>query len=91
MTNPETTPPLVPPHQGEGKQSKKLDKAALISLSFELGYIIAIPLVFLGLLGKWADARLEHSFPWMTLLGIGLAMVATVIWIIQNLKKYINK
>ncbi len=69
---------------------RKLDKPAMISLSFELGYIIAIPLVVLGLLGKWGDKHWNHTFPWMTLLGIGLAIFATTIWLIQKLKGYVK-
>lgn len=69
---------------------KKLDKGAIVSLSLELGYIIALPLVILGLLGKWADSRLHHAFPWVTLIGIALAIASTTIWITQKLKTYIK-
>jgi hypothetical protein len=69
---------------------KKLDKAAMISLSLELGYIIAIPLVALGLLGKWADLHWHHAFPWMTLIGIALAIFATTLWLVQKFKGYIK-
>ena len=68
----------------------KLDKPALISLSFELGYIIALPIVILGFLGKWFDAHFHHTFPWVTLIGIGLAIILTTIWLIQKLQKYIK-
>ncbi len=69
---------------------KKVDRGALISLSFELGYIIAIPLVVLGLLGKWGDSHWHHQFPWMTLVGMGLAIAATTIWITKKVKNYIK-
>jgi hypothetical protein len=69
---------------------KKLDKAMMVSLSFELGYIIALPLVVLGLLGKWGDKHWGHTFPWMTLVGIGLAIFATTLWLVQKLKGYIK-
>lgn len=71
--------------------SKNLDKRALISLSFELGYVIALPLVIFGLAGKWLDGRMGNEFPIMTLIGIGLAIFFTTVWLIQKLKKYIKQ
>jgi hypothetical protein len=65
-----------------------LDKRALISLSFELGYIIALPLIIFGLIGKWLDGRAGNSFPVFTLLGVGLAIVSTTVWLFKRLKKY---
>ncbi len=72
------------------KNSNSLDKRAMISLSFELGYIIALPLVIFGLVGKWLDGRMGNEFPVMTLIGIGLAIFATTLWIINKLRKYIK-
>ncbi|MEO8065233.1 MAG: AtpZ/AtpI family protein [Candidatus Doudnabacteria bacterium] len=72
------------------QKPKKLDKAALISLSFELGYIIAIPLVVLALLGKWIDNNMHHTLPWVTLIGIVLAIASTTAWLTYRLKKYIK-
>ncbi len=69
---------------------KKVDRSALISLSFELGYIIAIPLVILGLLGRWLDARMQNEFPMFTLIGIVLAIAATTTWITKKVKNYIK-
>jgi hypothetical protein len=69
---------------------KKLDRGALISLSFELGYIIALPLVILGLVGKWLDTKMGNDFPTMTLIGIALAIASTTIWISRKVKTYIK-
>lgn len=84
----------ISPKLGEGgsklKGARPIDKAALISLSMELGYIIAIPLVILALLGKWGDKHWHHSFPWMTLVGILLAIVSTTVWLTKKLKAYIK-
>jgi len=74
--------------QNPQKPIKPIDRAALIGLSFELGYIIAIPLVVFALLGKWGDTHWHHSFPWMTLTGIVLAIVATTLWLTKRLKTY---
>ena len=72
------------------KLPNQLDKRALISLSFELGYIIALPLVFFGLVGKWLDVRMGNEFPVITLIGIATSITSTVIWITKRLKKYIK-
>ncbi|HTL39479.1 MAG TPA: AtpZ/AtpI family protein [Methylomirabilota bacterium] len=77
------------PNNGQNNP-KRVDKPALISLSFELGYIIAIPLVIFALSGKWVDNHFHHSFPWVTLIGIGIAIFTTTIWLIQRLQKYIK-
>jgi hypothetical protein len=84
METPQKNPNL------DGQVPKKLDKAAIISLSFELGYIIAIPVVVLGIGGRWIDHRLHHSFPWVTLIGIALAIMSTTIWLTQKLKGYLK-
>lgn len=72
------------------KKSDNLNKGALVSLSFELGYIIALPLIILGLAGKWLDGRAHNTFPVFTLIGIVLAIAATTAWLIRKLKKYIQ-
>lgn len=43
-------------------------------LAWELGYTIAIPIVLLALLGRWADRMLGTS-PWLLLLGVLLSTV----------------
>lgn len=44
-----------------------------LSLAWELGYSIAVPLVIFALLGRWLDRKLATS-PWLFLLGIILAV-----------------
>ncbi len=72
------------------EKPNKVDRRALISLSFELGYIIAIPLVVLGLLGKWLDGKTANEFPMYTLIGIGVAILATTLWITKKIRNYIK-
>ncbi|OGE79335.1 MAG: hypothetical protein A2751_05095 [Candidatus Doudnabacteria bacterium RIFCSPHIGHO2_01_FULL_46_14] len=66
---------------------KRLDKRELISIAFELGFIIALPIVALGFAGKWLDAR-SNTEPLFTLLGILLAIVSTSVWIYRKFKEY---
>ncbi|OGE83238.1 MAG: hypothetical protein A3B10_01105 [Candidatus Doudnabacteria bacterium RIFCSPLOWO2_01_FULL_44_21] len=71
-------------------EEPKLDRSAIISLSFELGYIIALPLVILGLVGKWLDGKMGNEFPYLTIVGILLAITTTTFWLIKRLKRYIK-
>ena len=71
-------------------QKKIVNKWALVSIALELGFIIALPLVGLGLVGKWLDAKVGNETLWFTLAGIILAISATTIWLTQKLKGYIK-
>jgi hypothetical protein len=66
-----------------------ITKWTMASLAAEFGFIIAIPLVVLGLLGKWLDARID-TFPLFTLAGIVLAVVSTSVWMYKRLKGYVR-
>jgi len=71
-------------------KDKMTNKWALASLGLELGFIIALPLVALGLAGKWLDHKIGNATPWFTLLGIILAITSTTIWLTKRLKQYIK-
>ena len=68
---------------------QKPSRAELVSLAFELGFIIALPIVALGLGGKWLDAK-QGTEPLFTLLGILLAIISTSVWIYRKFKGYFN-
>ena len=74
----------------ESDNRKTINRSSIISLSFELGYIIAIPLVALALLGKWLDKHYGNEFPFLTLLGIALAIATTTFWLIKRLSRYVK-
>lgn len=61
----------------------------LVSLSMELGFIIALPLVALGLAGKWLDNKFETE-PLFTLAGIILAITATTIWLTRRFRELLK-
>ena len=42
-------------------------------LAWELGYTIAVPIVALALVGRWADRQLETS-PWLLLAGVVMSV-----------------
>lgn len=73
----------------EEKPNVSLTKWRLVNLAFELGFIIALPLVALGLLGKWLDQKFA-SEPWLTLIGILFAIVSTTIWLTRRIKELMN-
>ncbi|MFA5926367.1 MAG: AtpZ/AtpI family protein [Parcubacteria group bacterium] len=60
------------------------------SLAWELGYLIAIPLVVLALLGRFID-RKYHTEPWFFLLGIILAILITSYTVYKKSKDIIDK
>jgi hypothetical protein len=64
-------------------------KLQMAHLAFELGYIIALPLVGLALLGKHFDAKFGTE-PALTLGGIALAIVVTTVWLTRKFKKYLK-
>ena len=70
--------------------SKIPNKWNLVSLASELGFIIALPLVGFGLLGKWLDDKMGNEVAWFTLIGIAFAITATTIWLTKRLKQYIK-
>ena len=69
----------------EQKPNDVIKKWRLVNLAFELGFIIALPLVGLALLGKWLDEKLG-SDPWLTLIGILFAIIGTTIWLTRKFR-----
>lgn len=61
-----------------------------LSLAGQLGYTIAIPLVFLALAGRFVDKKYGTS-PWFLLAGILLALVVTSIWITKKSMTIMNE
>ena len=76
----------------EKKQEKprSINKWEMANLAFELGFIIALPLVAFGLLGKWLDSKFGTE-PWLTILGILFAIISTTVWLTRKIKYLIGK
>jgi F0F1-type ATP synthase assembly protein I len=70
-------------------QPQKPNKWALVGLATEMGFIIALPLLVFILIGKKLDLRF-HTTPWLTLVGILLAIGASTAWLTKRLKEYIK-
>lgn len=78
------------PSETNKEPRKTLEKWELVGFAWELGYIIALPIVVFGLVGKQIDRHFHHEMPWVTLVGILLAIIATTIWLTKRLKRYIK-
>lgn len=62
------------------EKPRKVTKWTMVALAFELGYIIALPIIILGLFGKYLDARFD-SDPYFKLGGVLLAIVTSTLWL----------
>ena len=58
-------------------------------LAGELGYTIAIPIVLLALLGRWADRQFESS-PWLLLAGIVVSIFISSALVYRKVSKIIK-
>ena len=61
-----------------------------LSFAWDFGFIIAVPLIVLGTLGKYADARWGTK-PLASLIGIGLAIVISSVWMYQHLAPFVGQ
>lgn len=62
---------------------KKTDQSfSALSLAWQLGYTIAVPIVFLALLGRFLDKKLGTS-PFLLLLGV-LVSIAVSSWAVYK-------
>lgn len=72
------------------EDKNKHDDFKPYSFAFELGYIITIPIVVFGLVGRFLDKKFESS-PILLLLGIFIAMIISSIGIYKKVITIINK
>lgn len=56
-----------------------------LELAFELGYLIAVPIVLFGLGGRFVDRWLGTS-PWLLLIGIVLAVVLSGVGVSRKIR-----
>ncbi|MAF80227.1 hypothetical protein CL629_04065 [bacterium] len=74
--------------QSSTKESKN-SLGAAVSLAWGLGYKIALPIVALGLLGRFLDIRLGTSFIFL-LVGIFVSLALSSLLIYQQIKQIIK-
>ncbi len=61
-----------------------------VSLAFQLGYTITIPLVILALVGRFLDKRFNSS-PLFLLIGIVLSMIISSVALFVKMKRITAK
>ena len=61
-----------------------------LSLAWQLGYSIAIPLVLLALLGRFLDKRFGTS-PWLLLVGIFLSLIVSTFAVYYKTVKILSE
>lgn len=71
----------------ETPQRKALWQA--LNMAWELGYMIAVPLVIFALVGRWADGRF-HTKPWLFLGGVILAIMSTSLLLVRKFTRIIR-
>lgn len=73
------------------KNGQNNDKSwSALSLAWELGYTIAIPIVIFALLGRFLDKKLGTS-PFLLLAGIFLSLIITTIGITKKTMKVMKE
>ena len=60
-----------------------------LGMAWELGYIIAIPIVVLGLGGRLLDKRFDTS-PWLFLAGVLVSILLTSFGLVWKFKKLLK-
>jgi len=71
------------------KTSKPEKSWSAVSLAWQLGYTIAIPLVVFALAGRYLDKKLGTT-PFLLLFGILLSIGVTSWMVYQKTKKFLN-
>ncbi|KKU13642.1 MAG: hypothetical protein UX17_C0012G0015 [Parcubacteria group bacterium GW2011_GWC2_45_7] len=77
---------------GSSQQSSN-DKGSTwsaLSLAWELGYTIAVPIVVFALLGRLLDRRLGTT-PWLLLIGIFVSIVVSSVSVYFKTMKIIGR
>jgi len=63
---------------------------SLFSLAWDLGWMIAIPIILFGVGGAIMDKKL-HSSPWLLLLGFAISLSLTSFFIYFKITKVLNE
>ena len=61
-----------------------------LGIAWELGYVIAIPIVVFGLLGRFLDKKFQTS-PWLLLAGIIISIAISSFGLVSKFKKMLKK
>ncbi|MBI4239729.1 AtpZ/AtpI family protein [Candidatus Uhrbacteria bacterium] len=63
---------------------------SMLGYAWEIGYMIAIPLIGFAFLGRFIDKKLATS-PLFLLLGIGLAIIISTVIVVRKTKEALEQ
>jgi len=72
------------------EKNKNESSWSAVSLAWQLGYSVAVPLVVLAFLGRFLDKKLETS-PWLLLTGILFSIFMSSYLVYKKTLDIINK
>lgn len=71
------------------EENKEKNLFSVVSLAWELGYVVAVPLIIFALVGRFLDKKLETS-PWIFLLGVVISIIVSVFMVYRKADKIIK-
>lgn len=80
----------VQSNQKKDRKTKEAGVWSALSLAWQLGYTIAIPLVVLALAGRFLDKHFGTS-PWLLLAGIFLSLVVSTFAVYYKTVKILSE
>jgi F0F1-type ATP synthase assembly protein I len=73
------------------EENEKNEKSwSAVTLAWELGYSIAVPLVGLALVGRFLDKKFDTS-PWLLLVGILISILISSFLVYRKTSDILNK
>lgn len=81
MNNFETKP--SPAKESKSQEIKKITFAKTLSLALQFAFIVALPLLLFGGIGKWLEQKYDNKL-WL-MLGLLLALTTTAVWFYKKI------
>jgi len=75
--------------QKKPNKSYGFETAKVLSVAFEMGFVIALPIVVLGYFAKRLDD--QHHTHWFVYLAIVVALAISTTWLYQRLQELAKK
>lgn len=69
------------------KQSYGPGSLLVLAVAFEMGFIIALPILILAVAGRWLDTR-HHTQVWLY-VGIVLALASSITWLFHRFESMV--
>ena len=67
----------------------RFETTKVVAVAFEMGFIIALPIVALGTLGKHLDDK--HHTHWFVYIAIVVSLAISITWLFQRLSELVRK